>query len=293
MIVITGASGQLGRLVVAALLERGVRPATLVAAMRNRAQGADLAERGVQVREADYDRPDTLDAAFAGAERVLLVSSSEMGRRQAQHQAVIDAALRQRVGQLVYTSLLHAGHSPLALVAADHAATEALLRASGLAHTVLRNGWYHENYIGTLQAGLERGSFIGASGQGRISSAARADYAEAAAVVLTAPIVAAATYELAGDEAYTLHGLAEMAAAAAGRPLAYQDLPPEAYEQALVGAGVPAGFASVLTSAEVGASRDGLFDGSRALSRLIGRPTTPMRQRLDQTLGASGSPRPS
>lgn len=288
MIVITGASGQLGRLVVAALLERGVAPATLVATMRQPAKGADLAARGVQVREADYDQPHTLDAAFAGAERVLLVSSSEMGRRQAQHQAVIDAAVRQRVGQLVYTSLLHADHSPLALVAADHAATEALLHASGLAHTVLRNGWYHENYLGTLQAGFERGSFIGASGPGRIASAARADYAEAAAVVLTAPIVPAAMHELAGDEAYTLQGLAEMAASAAGRPLAYQDLAPDAYEQALVGAGVPAGFASVLTSAEVGASRDGLYDDSRTLSRLIGRPTTPMRQVLDQTFRVPG-----
>lgn len=123
----------------------------------------------MQVREADYDRRQTLDAAFAGAERVLLVSSCEMGRRQAQHRAVINTAARQRVGQLVYTSLLHANRSPLVLVAADHAATEDLLRTSGLAHAVLRNGWYHENYLGALRAGLAKGAFIGSSGQGRIS----------------------------------------------------------------------------------------------------------------------------
>lgn len=285
MIVVTGASGQLGRLVVNALLARGTPPASIVAAMREPAKGAELVERGVQVREADYERPQTLDAAFVGAERVLLVSSSEMGRRQAQHQAVIDAAVRQRVGQFVYTSLLHADRSPLTQVAADHAATEALLRGAGIAHTVLRNGWYHENYFGSLQAGFERGVFIGASADGRIASAARADYAEAGAAVLTSPIMPAQTFELAGDAPYTLLELARMASAAAGRPLEYQDLPPAAFEQALVGAGVPAGFAAILASAEVGASQDGLFDDSGALRRLIGRPTTPMTESLQSAFG--------
>jgi NAD(P)H dehydrogenase (quinone) len=290
MIVVTGASGQLGRLVVEALLRRGLAPASIVAAVRQPTKAADLAALGVQVREADYERPATLDAAFAGAERVLLVSSSEFGRRQPQHQAAVDAAVRQRVGQLVYTSLLKAANSPLAQVAADHAATESMLRSSGLRHTVLRNGWYHENYLHSLTVGLERGVFIGASAQGRIASAARADYAEAAAAVLTAAIVDAQTLELAGDTAYTLHELAALASAAAGRPLAYQDLPPAAFEQAMLDAGLPPPFAAVLTSAEVGAAQDGLFDGSGTLSRLIGRPTTPMAALLAQTFGAANKP---
>lgn len=283
MIIVTGASGQLGRLVVEALLQRGVAPASIVAAVRQPAKVQDLAQRGVQLRQADYERPDTLDAALAGAERVLLISSSELGRRQSQHQAVIEAAVRQRVGQLVYTSLLHADRSPLTDVAADHVATEAMLHRSGLRHAILRNGWYHENYLHPLQAGFERGMFIGASAQGRIASAARADYADAAASVLMAPIGDDVTLELAGDEAYTLRELGHLAAAAAGRPLAYQDLPPEAFELAMLSAGLPAPFAAVLTSAEVGAAQDGLFDDSHTLSRLIGRRTTTISEFLDRT----------
>ncbi len=285
MIVVTGATGQLGRLIVAALLRRGTPAASIVAAVRQPARAADLAAQGVQVREADYERPATLDQAFAGARRVLLVSSSEIGRRVPQHQAVIDAARRQKVEQLAYTSLLQATTSPLTQVAADHADTEAALRQSGLRHTVLRNGWYHENYIESLRAGLSRGVFIGASGSGRISSAARADYAEAAAVVLTTPVAQTQVHELAGDESYTLHDLAGIAAAVTGRPLSYQDMTPDAFEQALVGAGVPAPFAAVLANAELGASRGGLHDTSRSLSRLIGRPTTPVRQVLADALG--------
>lgn len=290
MIVVTGASGQLGRLVIASLLKRGVSPASIVAAVRQPAKVQDLARQGVQVREADYERPATLDAALEGAERVLLVSSSELGRRLPQHQAVVEAAVRQGVSQLAYTSLLKADRSPLTQVAADHVATESMLRRSGLRHAVLRNGWYHENYVHSLKAGMERGVFIGASAQGRIASAARADYAEAAAVVLSLPIVDAQAFELAGDGAYTLHELAAMAAAAAGRPLSYQDLPPAAFEQAMRDAGVPAPFAAMLTSAEAGAAQDGLFDDSGTLGRLIGRPTTPMPAMLAQTFGGGRRP---
>lgn len=285
MIVVTGASGQLGRLVVHALLERGTPAAGIVAAVRQPARAADLAVLGVQVREADYERPATLDTAFAGARRVLLVSSSELGRRVPQHQAVIEAARRAGIDQLVYTSLLHAATSPLTEVAADHAATEAALAGSGLRHTVLRNGWYHENYHHAIGAGLERGVFIGASARGRIASAARADYAEAAAVVLTTPVAERQVIELAGDSAYTLDELARMAAELTGRPLAYQDLPPADYTQALIGVGVPAPFAALMANAEAGAARDGLFDDGRALSGLIGRPTTPVRDALARAFG--------
>ncbi|MDD2668882.1 SDR family oxidoreductase [Zoogloea sp.] len=272
MIVITGASGQLGRLVIEALLHK-LPASEIVAAVRTPAKVSDLAARGVQVRQADYTQPATLDAAFQGADKLLLISSSEVGQRVPQHRAVIDAAQRAGVKLLAYTSLLHADVSPLGL-AAEHQATEALLRASGLPHVLLRNGWYTENYAASVPAALAHGVLLGSAGTGRIASAARADYAEAAAAVLTQDDQAGRVYELAGDTAYTLAELAAEITTQSGKEIAYKDLPEADYKAILLGAGLPEGLAALLADSDVGASKGGLFDDSRQLSQLIGRPTT-------------------
>jgi NAD(P)H dehydrogenase (quinone) len=274
MIVITGASGQLGRLVIEALLQ--TLPASdIVAAVRTPAKISDLAARGVQVRQADYAQPATLDAAFKGADKVLLISSSEVGQRVPQHRAVIDAAQRAGVKLLAYTSLLHADTSPLGL-AAEHQETEALLRASGVPHVLLRNGWYTENYAASVPAALAHGVLLGSAGTGRIASAARADYAAAAAAVLTQDGQAGRIYELAGDTAYTLTDLAAEISAQSGKEIAYKDLPETDYKAILLGAGLPEGLAALLADSDTGASKGGLFDDSRQLSRLTGHPTTTM-----------------
>lgn len=283
MIVVTGATGQLGRLVIAQLLQRGVPAGKIVAAVRTPSKAADLAAQGVQVREADYTRPATLMAAFQGAERVLLISSSEVGQRVPQHRAVIDAALEARVAQLVYTSLLRAETSPLGL-AAEHKATEALIVGSGLPHVLLRNGWYTENYLASVAPALQHGAFIGSAGSGRIASATRADYAEAAAAVLTLPVGANRSYELAGDSAYTLAEFVAELQRQTGRAVVYQDLPQPAFEGALVGAGLPAPFAALLADSDAGASRGALFDDGHQLSTLIGRPTTPLAAAMKAAL---------
>jgi NAD(P)H dehydrogenase (quinone) len=272
MIVITGASGQLGRLVIEALLHK-LPASEIVAAVRSPEKVSDLAARGVQVRQADYTRPATLDAAFKGADKLLLISSSEVGQRVPQHRAVIDAAQRAGVKLLAYTSLLHADVSPLGL-AAEHQETEALLRASGLPHVILRNGWYTENYAASVPTALAHGVLLGSAGTRHIASAARADYAEAAAAVLTRDDQAGRIYELAGDTAYTLAELAAEITKQSGKEIAYKDLPEADYKAILLGAGLPEGLAALLADSDVGASKGGLFDDSRQLSQLIGRPTT-------------------
>lgn len=282
MIVVTGATGQLGRLVIDALLHT-VPAAQLVAAVRQPAKAADLAARGVQVRHADYSQPATLDAAFQGATQLLLISSSEVGQRVAQHRAVIEAAQRAQVQLLAYTSLLHADTSPLGL-AAEHQATETLLRASGLPVVLLRNGWYTENYTASVPAALAHGVLLGSAGTGRIASAARADYAAAAAAVLTRPGQAGRVYELAGDTSYTLAEFAAALAVQSGQAVAYQDLPEADYRAALLGAGLPEGLARLLADSDAGAAQGALFDDQRQLSQLIGRPTTPLATTLRAAL---------
>lgn len=271
MIVVTGASGQLGRLVIQSLL-KSVPAAGIVAAVRQPAAVADLAALGVQVRQADYAQPATLDTAFQGATKVLLISSSALGERVAQHGNVIDAARRAGVALLAYTSLLHADTSPLGL-AAEHTATEALLRASGVPHVLLRNGWYTENYLAGLPAVLQHGAVIGSAGEGRIASAARADYADAAAAVLTRDDQAGLVHELAGDTSYTLAEFAAEVGRQTGRTIPYINLPEADYRGALLGAGLPAPLAHLLADSDVGASKGGLFDDGHRLSQLIGRPT--------------------
>lgn len=283
MIVITGASGQLGRLVIEALLKK-VPAAEIVAAVRNPEKVADLATRGVQVRLADYDQPASLAAAFTGASKLLLISASEVGRRVPQHRAVIDAAKAAGVSLLAYTSILHADTSPLPL-AAEHKETENLIRASGLPAVILRNGWYTENYVAAIPAALQYGVVLGSAGRGRIASAARADYADAAAAVLTQENQAGRIYELAGDESYTLGELADEITRKSGKAVAYQDLPESEFKAALLGAGLPDFLATLLAESDVGASKGGLFDDGRQLSALIGRPTTLLPELLKLALG--------
>lgn len=284
MIVITGASGQLGRLVIEALLKT-LPAGEIVAAVRNPHKVADLAARGVQVRQADYDQPDSLTAAFRGADKLLLISGSEVGRRVPQHRAAIAAAKAVGVGMIAYTSLLHADSSPLPL-AAEHQETESLIRASGLPAVILRNGWYTENYLASVPVALQHGVLLGSAGEGRIASAARADYAEAAAAVLTRDDQSGRIYELAGDESYTLGELAAAIAEQSGQPVAYRNLPESEFKAVLLGAGLPEGLATLLAESDVGASKGGLFDDSRQLGQLIGRPTTPLAALLKQQLAA-------
>lgn len=282
MIVVTGATGQLGRLVIAELLQR-LPAAQIVAAVRNPERAGDLAQRGVVVRHADYDRPETLAGALKGARRLLLISSSEVGRRVPQHRAAIEAAAGAGVELLAYTSLLHADTTPLGL-GAEHRATEALLAASGIPCAVLRNGWYTENYTAAIPAALQHGALLGSAGAGRISSAARADYAAAAAAVLTGDDQAGRVYELAGDESWTLAALAAEISRQSGKVVAYRDLPEADYKAALVAAGLPEPFAALLADSDVGASNGGLFDDGRQLSRLIGRPTTLLAAMVERAL---------
>ena len=283
LIAVTGASGQLGRLAIQFLLSR--HPAARILAIaRDPAKIADLAEAGVQVRQGDYDRPDTLDAALAGVERLLLVSSSEIGKRAPQHQAVIDAAIRAGVSLVAYTSLLHADTSPLGL-AVEHVQTEQALEASGLPHALLRNGWYAENYTAGIAGALQHGVVLGSAGDGRLSLAARADYAEAAAIIMAGDATQAGkVYELAGDDAITLTDFAALVARKTGIPIAYQDLPQQDYRDALLSAGLPGFVADLLSDSDAGAAKGGLFDDSGTLGRLIGRATTPIEDVIASAL---------
>lgn len=240
--------------------------------MRNPAKAANLAALGVQVRQADYNDGASLDAAFKGATKILLISSSEVGQRAQQHQNVIDAARRAGVALLAYTSVLRADTSPLGL-AAEHVITEAAIRASGLPYTFLRNGWYLENHTEHLAPVLEHGVVLGAAQNGRFSSAARADYAAAAAAVLTAD-KPQAIYELAGDQGFTLAEYAAEVARQSGKAIVYKDLPQADFKAALVSVGVPEGFAGLLADSDAGAAKGGLEDHGKQLSALTGRPTT-------------------
>lgn len=271
MIAITGATGQLGRLVVEKLKAK-VPTSDIIALARSTAKAADL---GVAAREADYDRPETLERALDGVDTLLLISSSEVGKRAAQHHAVIEAAKKTGVKRIVYTSLLRADTSPLDL-AEEHLATEAELKASGIPFTILRNGWYTENYTGSIPGALAGGAFLGSAGEGRISSATRADFADAAVAVLTTEGHEGKTYELAGDEDWTLQDLAAEISKRAGRDIPYKNLPEAEYTAALKGFGLPEGFARMIAGWDVGASRGALFDDGRQLSKLTGRPTTPL-----------------
>jgi len=276
MYAVTGASGQLGRLVVESLLQK-VAPSEIVALARNPERVADLAAKGVTVRAFDYDAPDTLAPGLAGVTRLLLISGNAIGSRMPQHKAVIEAAKAAGVQLIAYTSLLRAQTSPMQM-AVEHKATEDLLAASGIPAALLRNGWYTENYLMSAGPAIEHGVLIGSAGDGVVSGAARADYAEAAAVVLARG--EAGTFELAGDSGFTHAELAAALTEASGKPVAYQDLPQADYAKALEGAGLPSPFAAILADSDARVADGALFDESKTLSGLIGRPTTPWRETI-------------
>jgi len=281
LIAITGATGELGTLVIEALLKK-VPADQIVAAVRTPAKAAALAAKGVHVREADYNRPETLASAFAGVDKVLLISGNEVGQRIPQHTAVIDAANAAGVTFLAYTSLLHADTSPLAL-AAEHLATEKYLIASGLSYSLLRNGWYFENQTAAIAPTLQQGAFIGASAEGRFAAASRADYAEAAAVVLSTSDHANTTYELGGDLPYTRAELAAEVSKQTGKTIGYHNLPEAEYEKILA-TFLPPPVAHIIADAEAHAADGALDDSSHDLSKLLGRPTTTLADAVTTAL---------
>jgi NAD(P)H dehydrogenase (quinone) len=272
---VTAASGHLGRLAVQALLDQGVPADQIVATARTPEKLADLAAQGVQVREADYAKPETLAAAFAGTEKLLLVSGSEVGQRVPQHTNAVNAAVAAGVKLIAYTSAPYADTTDLP-VAPEHKATEEIIRAAGVPFVFLRNGWYFENYTANLAPALQHGAILGSAGEGRISAATRADFAAAAAAVLTGDGHENAVYELGGDEAFTMAELAAEVTRQSGTEVAYRDLPADEYEKALVAVGVPDVYANVLAACDVEVAKGALLIDSGDLSRLIGRPTTPL-----------------
>jgi NAD(P)H dehydrogenase (quinone) len=272
-IAVTGATGHLGRLVVEALLDKGTPAGDIVAVVRTPAKAADLADKGVEIRQADYSDRAALESAFAGVDKLLLVSGSEVGQRVAQHANVIDAANTAGVGFVAYTSILDAQNSPIGL-AVEHRATEDRLTQSGIDFALLRNGWYWENYLGSSPAAAETGTLFGSAGTGVVAAAARKDYAEAAAAVLLADGQAGKVYELGGDERLTYSELAEVISSVLGKPVSYKDLPQAEYAAALEGAGLPAPIASMLADSDAGVAVGALDTESGDLQKLIGRNST-------------------
>jgi NAD(P)H dehydrogenase (quinone) len=274
-IVVTGATGQLGRLAIESLLARGVAASDILAAGRSAEKLAPLADLGVRTARIDFTDPASLEAAFAGADSLLLVSASEPGQRVAQHANAIDAAKAVGVGHVVYTSAPRADTTELVL-APEHKATEELLVASGLPVTILRNNWYTENYAGTFAQARETGRVVGNTGEGRVASATRADYADAAAVVLTTDGHAGATYELGGDTAWNFHELAAVFAEVLGRDVVYAPVSAEEHRAQLLAAGLDEGTAGFVVALDANIAAGTLAEVTGDLSRLIGRPTTPL-----------------
>lgn len=284
-IVVTGATGALGRLVLDALLTT-VPAGEIAAVVRDEEKAAALAARGVELRVADYDRPETLASAFRSGDRVLLISGSEVGKRVPQHTAVIDAAKAAGVARLAYTGVLGGPDADFAL-ADEHKVTEQLILDSGLPYTLLRNGWYTENYTANLAPVLEHGAVVANAGEGRVASATRADYAAAAAAVLTGEGHLNKAYELSGDTAWSFAEYAALLTEATGRDIAYNDVPAAVHQEILVGAGLPDAFAGILVDVDE-AIKHGLLAGTSGdLARLIGRPTTPVAETVRAALAAA------
>lgn len=282
-IVVTGATGHLGKHIVQGLLASGVPATDIVAAGRNADKLAPFAAKGVRTAQIDFTKPETLEAAFADADKVVLVSASEPGQRFAQHRAAIDAAKNAGVSQLVYTSILKADTTPHVL-APEHKATEEYLRASGVPFTILRNGWYTENYAATVDQARESGVLASSVGDGRVASASRKDYADAAVAVVTTDDQVGKTYELTGDYAWSQDELAGALSELTGRAVAFTNLTPEAQHAALVAAGLDEGTAGFVVAMDAN-TRDGLLANTNGeLSGLIGRPTAPLVEGLRETL---------
>ncbi|WP_103343774.1 SDR family oxidoreductase [Amycolatopsis sp. CA-126428] len=282
MIVVTGATGHLGKLVVEGLLQK-VPANEVVAAVRTPGKATELAVGGVQVRKAEYGDPVSLIAAFEGVDKVLLISGSEVGQRVAQHAAVVRAAKAAGVRHLVYTSILNADTTKM-LMAADHKATEQVIRESGIPFTFLRNGWYTENYASTVAHAVEAGSFAGSATEGKLGGAPRVDYADAAVGVLTTEGHEGRTYELAADEPWSYVDFAAELSAATGKTITYQTVSAEQHQQILEDAGVPEGFAAILVDSDRGIDDGELASDTRDLSKLAGRPTTSLRESVARLL---------
>ena len=276
---VTGATGQLGQLVIEQLKQKTAAE-NIVALVRTPEKAAKL---GVEARTFDYEKPEGLPGSLKDIDRLLLISSSEIGKREQQHKNVINAAKKAGVSWIVYTSLLHADTSSLSL-AGEHLATEAALKNSDIEHTILRNGWYTENYTGSIAGALGAGAFVGSAGDGKISSATRADFAEAAAIVLTDESHKGKKFELAGDESYTLAELAAEISKQTGKDIPYNNLPEGEYAKILKSVGLPEMVADAIASWDTGASKGDLFDNSKQLSKLIGRSTTPLADAVKAVL---------
>lgn len=272
-IAITGATGQLGRIAVEKLKEKTAAE-NLVALVRTPEKANNL---GIEARAFDYSQPEILVDSLKGIDKLFLISGNEIGQREIQHKNVIDAAKQAGVKEIVYTSLLHSATSKMAL-APEHLATEKYIETSGLTYTILRNGWYTENYAGSIPGSIQAGAFIGSAGDGKVSSATREDFAEAAAVVLTTNGHENKIYELAGDKAYTLEDLAAEVSKQTGNNLPYQNLTQAEYTAALVSMGLPEGFAKVLVDSDLNAEKGSLYSDDKTLSKLIGRPTTSLEE---------------
>jgi len=278
-IAITGATGQLGHIIISKLIEK-VGATQLVALVRNTAKATDL---GVEARTFDYNKPETLVPALQNIDKLILVSGSEVGQRAQQHANVIEAAKKAGVKHIIYTSLLHADSSTLSL-APEHLETEANIKSSGISYTILRNSWYTENYTGSVAGALAGGAFIGSAGDGKIASAARKDYAEAAVVVATTDGQEGKTYELAGDSYYTLTDLAAEISKQTGKNIPYKNLPESQYAEILKSFGIPEGMAQAIAGWDVSASKNDLFDDGKQLSQLIGHATTPLSEMVAEAL---------
>jgi len=278
---VTGATGKLGRLVLDELLQQ-TQPGDIVALARDPSALSDYAAKGVQVRKADYDDADSLKAALQGVDRVLLISGNAVGQRERQHGAVIEAAKAAGVSYIAYTSILKGDRSRLAL-APEHVATEKLLKDSGLTYDVLRNGWYSENYTMGLGPSLESGKIFGAVGNGKLSTATRADFAAGAAAALLRG-KGGDVYELAGDESWTMQDFAAEVSRQSGKAVAYIDQSEAEYARVLEGAGLPPPIAAMLASTSALSGEGELYDDSKSLSRLSGRPTTPIADTIKAAL---------
>lgn len=282
MIAITGATGLLGQHVIENLLQT-VPANQIVAFARDVKKGSSLSQKGVLVRQADYNDKASLITALQGVDKLLLISSSEVGKRTIQHRNVIEAAKSADVQFIAYTSILHADRSPLSLHV-EHVETEKMLVDSGISYTLLRNGWYTENYLASVPAALEHGVFLGAAGDGKIASATWADYALAAARVISEEGHIGKVYELAGDEAWTLEQLAKELTKQSGKQVIYNNLSQADFVAALKTAGLPDKLSNMLADSDIGASKGGLFDDSHTLSKLIGRRTTTLAESIKAIL---------